>query len=110
MVHRQIRRRGSRHARAEGLRAVRGLGGIRGERPARCLRLDAAGEKAMTDRGFTLVELLLASAGLMVSIAFVAALAAPLRDGFERSLGAADLTGGSRTVVDRLAAELREAG
>ena len=64
----------------------------------------------MNDRGFTLVELLVASAGLLVTMAFVAAVAVPLRDGFERSLGAADLTGGSRTVLDRLAGEIREAG
>ena len=37
-------------------------------------------------------------------------MAGPLRDGFERSLGAADLTGGSRTVLDRLTADIREAG
>lgn len=64
----------------------------------------------MNVRGFTLVELLVASAGLLVTMACVAALAVPLRDGFERSLGAADLTGGSRTVLERLAGEIREAG
>jgi prepilin-type N-terminal cleavage/methylation domain-containing protein len=64
----------------------------------------------MNNRGFTLIELLVASAGLLVTMAFVAALAMPLRAGFERSLGAADLTGGSRTVLDRLAAEVHEAG
>lgn len=64
----------------------------------------------MNMRGFTLVELLVASAGLLVTMAFVAALAVPLRDGFERSLGAADLTGGTRMVVERLAGEIREAG
>jgi hypothetical protein len=74
------------------------------------MRVNAAGEEAMSNRGFTLVELLVASAGLLVMMAFVAALAVPLRHGFERSLGAADLSGGSRTVVDRLAADVREAG
>jgi hypothetical protein len=64
----------------------------------------------MNARGFTLVELVVASAGLLVTMAFVAAVAVPLRDGFERSLGAADLTGGSRTVLERLAGEIREAG
>jgi hypothetical protein len=74
------------------------------------VRVDRAGEEAVSDRGFTLVELLVASAGLLVTMAFVAALAVPLRDGFERALKAADLTGGSQTVLDRLSADVREAG
>jgi prepilin-type N-terminal cleavage/methylation domain-containing protein len=64
----------------------------------------------MSARGFTLIELLVASAMLLGVMGLVAALSLPLRDGFERSLGAADMTSGSRTVLDRLAAEVREAG
>ena len=64
----------------------------------------------MTEDGFTIIELLVACAMLLAIMGLVGALATPLRDGFERSLGAADLTGGSRTVLDRLAADIREAG
>ena len=64
----------------------------------------------MSDRGFTILELLVACALLLAVTGVVAAIAVPLRDGFERSLGAADLTGGSRVVLDRLAADVREAG
>src|SRR5262245_25085227 len=110
MVHRPIRACRSGHPRAESLRPLRRVCGIDGQRAAGRVRVDTAGEEAMSDRGFTLVELLVASAGLLVTMAFVAALAMPLRDGFERALGAADLIGGSRTVLDRLAADVREAG
>jgi Prokaryotic N-terminal methylation motif len=64
----------------------------------------------MSDRGFTLIELVVACALLLAVMALVASLAIPLREGFERSLGAADLTAGSRMVLDRLAADIREAG
>lgn len=60
--------------------------------------------------GFTTLELLIASALLLAVFGAVAAMAIPLRDAFERSLGAADLTGGSRAVLERLTAEVREAG
>jgi prepilin-type N-terminal cleavage/methylation domain-containing protein len=64
----------------------------------------------MNDRGFTLLELLIACALLLVVTGAVATMAVPLRDAFERAIGATDLTGGARVVLDRLAAEAREAG
>ncbi len=60
--------------------------------------------------GFTVLELLIACALMLATAGAVAAMATPLRDAFERSLGAADLTGGSRAVLERLTAEVREAG
>jgi hypothetical protein len=60
--------------------------------------------------GFTTIELVIATALLLAVTASVAALATPVRDAVERSLGRTDLTGGSRFVLDRLAADLRDAG
>jgi Tfp pilus assembly protein PilW len=60
--------------------------------------------------GFTTIELLIASALLLIVVAAVAALAMPMRDAVERSLGRSDLTGGSRFALQRLAADVREAG
>ena len=60
--------------------------------------------------GFTTIELLIATALLLTVTASVAALATPVRDAVERSLGRTDLTGGSRFALDRLAADLRHAG
>jgi prepilin-type N-terminal cleavage/methylation domain-containing protein len=74
------------------------------------VRVHGHDEEAVNDRGFTLIELLVACAAFLVATAFLASLAVPLRDGFERSLGASDLAGGTRMVLDRLAAEIREAG
>jgi hypothetical protein len=61
-------------------------------------------------RGFTTIELLIASSLLLIVTGAIAALATPMRDGVERSLGRADLTGASRFAIERLASELREAG
>ena len=60
--------------------------------------------------GFTTIELLIASSLLLIVTGAIAALATPMRDGVERSLGRADLTGASRFAIERLATELREAG
>jgi prepilin-type N-terminal cleavage/methylation domain-containing protein len=64
----------------------------------------------MSDRGFTLTEVLIACALTLVLTSAIVSLAVPLRDSFERSIGAADLTGGSRAVLDQISAEIREAG
>lgn len=64
----------------------------------------------MSHRGFTLIELLVACLLLTAVTAAVAAMAVPARSAFERTLGAADLTGGSRAALERLAFDLREAG
>lgn len=60
--------------------------------------------------GFTTIEVLIASSLLLIVTGAIAALATPMRDGVERSLGRADLTGASRFAIERLATELREAG
>jgi hypothetical protein len=67
-------------------------------------------KQARPSAGFTTIELLIASTLLLVVTAAVAAMATPMRDAVERSLGRSDLTGGSRFVLQRLAADLREAG
>lgn len=73
-----------------------------------------AGRKPAATRGsgagFTTLELLMASALIMVVTGAIAALVQPLNDAVERSLARSDLTGGARTVLDRLAADIREAG
>jgi hypothetical protein len=61
-------------------------------------------------RGFTTLELLIASALLLVVTAAIASLVQPVGDSVQRSLGRSDLTGGARAVLDRLSAEIREAG
>jgi Prokaryotic N-terminal methylation motif len=64
----------------------------------------------MSERGFTLVELLLACAVLLAVSGAVASMAVPARHAFERTLGAADISGGTRAALDVLATDLREAG
>jgi hypothetical protein len=64
----------------------------------------------MSERGFTLVELLIACLVLLVVIGAVAAMATPARHAFERTLAGADLSGGSRAALELLATDLREAG
>ncbi|MGQ0735028.1 MAG: prepilin-type N-terminal cleavage/methylation domain-containing protein [Acidobacteriota bacterium] len=64
----------------------------------------------MSGRGFTLAELLVAMALLLAVCGAVAAIAVPLADAFERITHASDLSGGSRMVLERLAAEIRQAG
>ncbi len=64
----------------------------------------------MNERGFAMLELLVACALLLAVTGAVAAIAIPLRAGVERSLGTSELTGGGRSVLDRLATEIREAG
>jgi hypothetical protein len=61
-------------------------------------------------RGFTTLELLMATALLLVITGAIAALVQPLGDVMDRSIGRSDLTGGARAVLDRLSTELREAG
>ena len=64
----------------------------------------------MSDRGFTLTELLIACLLLMAVTAAIAALAVPARNAFDRTLGAADLSGGSRAALERMMHDVREAG
>ncbi|MGH9174487.1 MAG: PilW family protein [Vicinamibacterales bacterium] len=64
----------------------------------------------MSQRGFTLIELLIACLLVTAVAGAVAALAVPARNAFDRTLGAADLSGGSRAALERLMVEVREAG
>lgn len=64
----------------------------------------------MSQRGFTLIELVVACLVVMGVTAAVAAMAVPMRYAFERTLGAADLSTGSRATLERLMLDLREAG
>ena len=64
----------------------------------------------MNQRGFTLLELLIGCLLLTAVTGAVAALALPARNAFERTLGAADLFGGSRAALERMMSEVREAG
>jgi hypothetical protein len=64
----------------------------------------------MSERGFTLVELLIACLVLLAVTGAVAAMATPARHAFERTLGGADISGGTRAALDLLVADLREAG
>jgi prepilin-type N-terminal cleavage/methylation domain-containing protein len=73
------------------------------------VRVDHSHEKALSDRGFTLLELLIACAMLLAVAGAVATMAAPLRDVFERSLGTTEMAGGSRVALDRVIADIREA-
>jgi hypothetical protein len=61
-------------------------------------------------RGFTTLELLIASVLLLVVTGGIASLVQPIGDSVERSLGRSDLVGGARAVLEQLGAELREAG
>jgi prepilin-type N-terminal cleavage/methylation domain-containing protein len=74
------------------------------------VRLDGPDEEAMRDRGFTLIEVLVACLLLALVTAAVAAIAAPARNALDRTLGAADMAAGSRATVERLSFDLREAG
>jgi prepilin-type N-terminal cleavage/methylation domain-containing protein len=64
----------------------------------------------MSARGFSLIELLLASALLLMITAAIVTLTTPLRDVLERSQASADLEGGGRVALDQIAADLRHAG
>jgi Tfp pilus assembly protein PilW len=64
----------------------------------------------MSARGYTVLELLIACALLLVVAGAMAAMVTPVRDAFERSIGAADLAGGSRAVIEQLSSDIREAG
>ncbi|HXG87947.1 MAG TPA: prepilin-type N-terminal cleavage/methylation domain-containing protein [Vicinamibacterales bacterium] len=64
----------------------------------------------MNDRGFTLVELLVACLILSALSAAVVAMSLPSKTAFERTLASADLAGAARTALDRLTLEAREAG
>ncbi len=64
----------------------------------------------MNQRGFSLIELLVACLLLMAVTAAVAGMAVPARHAFERTLASADLTGGTRAALERLASDVREAG
>ncbi len=69
-----------------------------------------ANENAMNQRGYSLIELLVACLLLMAVTAAVAGMAVPARHAFERTLASADLTGGTRAALERLASDVREAG
>jgi prepilin-type N-terminal cleavage/methylation domain-containing protein len=64
----------------------------------------------MNGRGFTLIELLVALALMLVVTAAIVPLVRPVKDATERALGASDVHGGARAVLDQLIVEVREAG
>jgi hypothetical protein len=64
----------------------------------------------MTARGFTLIELLIAAALIVAIGGTLAALVAPLDTVIERANAHADMDAGTRTVIQQVAADLRQAG
>jgi hypothetical protein len=64
----------------------------------------------MTARGFTLIELLIAAAVTMAVTGALAALVAPLGSAIDRSHANADMDAGTRSALQQLAADLRQAG
>jgi hypothetical protein len=72
--------------------------------------LGAADEEAMTAKGFTLVELLIAAAVVMAIGAALAAAVAPLASALDRTHASADMDAGTRSVIQQLAADVRLAG
>ena len=64
----------------------------------------------MTARGFTLIELLIAAAVVMAISGALAAMMAPLGTAIDRAHASADMDGGTRAVIQQLAADLRLAG
>ena len=64
----------------------------------------------MTAKGFTLVELLMATAVVMAISGALAAALAPLGSAIDRTHAKADMDAGSRSVVQQLASDLRLAG
>ena len=65
---------------------------------------------AMNARGFTLVELLVATLLLLVISGAAATLAASMRDAFERTVSAGDTVTRGRSAVEALAIDVRQAG
>jgi prepilin-type N-terminal cleavage/methylation domain-containing protein len=65
---------------------------------------------AMNDRGFTLLELLVASAVLVVVVAAVATLASPIHHATNRSLADGDLLARARMVLAAVVDDLQGAG
>jgi prepilin-type N-terminal cleavage/methylation domain-containing protein len=64
----------------------------------------------MNTRGFTLVELLIATVVLLAISAAAAALTESMRDAFERTASAGDLGTRSRSALEALVADIRQAG
>jgi prepilin-type N-terminal cleavage/methylation domain-containing protein len=64
----------------------------------------------MTARGFTLVELLVATFVMLAVCGALAALVGPVRIAFDRSLGIADESSRGRASLETLLADLRQAG
>ena len=64
----------------------------------------------MSQRGFSLIELLVSCLLLMAVTGAVAAMAIPARHAFDRTIGSADLIGGARAALERLGSDVREAG
>jgi hypothetical protein len=74
------------------------------------LRGNSQDEGIMSQRGFSLIELLLSCLLLMAVTGAAAAMAIPARHAFERTIGSADLIGGARAALERLVSDVREAG
>lgn len=64
----------------------------------------------MNHRGFTLVELMVATAMLLTIVGAIVSLASPMRHAFERSVAAGDLAIRGRTGVEALVESLRQSG
>ncbi len=64
----------------------------------------------MSDRGFTLVELLVACAVLMVVIAAITTLASPIHHAIDRSLADGDLVARARMALASVVDDLQQAG
>lgn len=64
----------------------------------------------MSQRGFTLVELLVATVVMVITAGVIAALAEPLRHAFDRSFGTGEITMAGRASVAVLIGEARDAG
>jgi type II secretory pathway pseudopilin PulG len=72
--------------------------------------MGAADEEAVTAKGFTLVELLIATALVLAISGALAAALAPLGSAIDRTHANADMDAGTRSVIQQLAADLRLAG
>jgi hypothetical protein len=74
------------------------------------VRLGISHEEAVTARGFTTIELLIAAAVVTAVTGALAAMMAPLGSAIDRANANADMDAGTRTVIQQLTAEVRLGG
>src|SRR5574341_1507003 len=96
----------TRQSRPAGLCLSRAFRGAAGG----CLRCLDSDEAAVTDRGFSLVELLVAGAIFTSIAAAIGLLAAPLNHRIERGFGDSDVTARARSALVAIADDLQDAG